>query len=67
MTSTEHHMHKMGSPVIRHGIDPTAGVELLVEIWNDHDRRVQTRPIGADGWTAWSPPVALTEVAAVRA
>jgi hypothetical protein len=63
--NTDRHLARMGSPVIRHGIDPEAGVELLVEIWDDHDWRVQTRPIGVDGWQQWSPAVALTEVVEV--
>lgn len=65
MTSTDHFLANMGSPTVRHAIDPDAGVEYLVEIWDADDWRIRSRPVGADGWTRWSPPVALVEVAEV--
>lgn len=55
------------APTVRHGVDPEKGVEYLVESWNDGlPWRLQTRPIGADGWEQWSPPVELEEVPEVR-
>jgi hypothetical protein len=43
------------------------GLEFLIEDFHDGlPWRLQTRPIGADGWEQWSPPVELEEVPEVR-
>lgn len=42
---------------------PHLGVELLTYDFHDGlPHQVMTRPIGADGWQQWSPPVELEEV-----
>ena len=42
------------------GTDPTAATDYLLTGFSDGHFELALRPIGADGWTAWSPPVSMT-------
>ena len=51
------------APTVHHAIDPAVGLEFLIEDWHEGlPWRLSSRPIGADGWQRWSPPVEVHEV-----